>query len=279
MTAPSGFSSSATGTVTLRLGARQVRRAVAVEDARAGAGVDRLEARRRRREHRVGEAVRRRLHDRDRLVVGVDDLDAQVRAEHLGVGVAGHVVHAVGQAVHAGGAIRAARQALAGDDRLGPSRLRDRDRGLELRERRAVDERPREHARILGRTERQLARHRAQRVDEPVGDLPVHEHALGAGAALPRAEVRPHADLVDRLAEGRVVEDHAGVLATHLERDEQLGAIERTLEDLAPDVPRAGEAEAAQLRRRDERRADVAHAEHDVEHAGREVRRGRGLGV
>jgi hypothetical protein len=98
----------------------------------------------------------------------------------------------------------------------------------------------------------------------------VHEHALGARAALAGRQVRAHDDLVDRLADRGVLEHDAHVLAAHLERDEQLGPIEPGLEDAAADRPAPREAQAADLGRRDHRRTDLAGADDDVEHARRQ---------
>ncbi len=139
-------------------------------------------------------------------------------------------------------AIRSAGQFLARDDRLGAAGLRRAETGLDLRERRGVDERSREHAGILGRAELQFAHATRERIDEAVGDLAMHEHALGAGAALPGAEVAADGHFMNCLAKGAVVEHDAHVLAAHLERDQQLRAIGRRFENALADGPAAGEA-------------------------------------
>ncbi len=66
----------------------------------------------------------------------------------------------------------------------------------------------------------------------------------------PALRVAADRDLVDRLAQRAVVEHDARVLAAHLERDQQLGAIERGLEDPAADRPAPGEAQARAARSR-----------------------------
>jgi len=117
-------------------------------------------------------------------------------------------------------------------------------------------DRPREHARVLGIAELELAHDLCECVDEAVRDLAMHEHALGAGAALPRREVAADDDLVDCLAHGRVLEDDRDILAAHLERDEQLRPIDARFEDAATDGPAAREAQTAQMWRRDHRCTD-----------------------
>jgi hypothetical protein len=259
--------------------AGEVGRAVAVQDARPGARVDPLEPRRRAGEHGVREPVRAGLEDRDRFFVGVDHLDAQIGAEHLDVGVAGDVVDAVGQPVHRRRAVRAAGQPAAGHHGLGAGPARGLERGLDLGERGGAGDRAGEHRRILGAAERQLARAAGERVDEPVRDRAVDEHAIGAGAALARRQVAADHDLVHGLAERGVVEHDAGVLAAHLERDQELGPVDGGLEDPPADPPAAGEAQPAQRELVDERGADVAGADDHVQHAGRQARGERGLGV
>ena len=95
-------------TTERQLRAGEVGRPVAIEDPGARPRVELLEPHARAREHRVGEPVRARIDDADRLLVGVDDLAAQIRTEHLDVRVTGHVVHAIGQTVQRGRAIEPA---------------------------------------------------------------------------------------------------------------------------------------------------------------------------
>ena len=107
----------------------------------------------------------------------------------------------------------------------------------------------------------------------------MHEHALGAGAALAGAKIAAERDLVHGLAQRRVVEHDARVLAAHLERDEQLGPIDRGLEDLVADRPAAREAQPAEQRLGDHRGTDLAGAGDDVQHAGRQLGGERRFGV
>ena len=175
----------------------------------------------------------------------------EIGAEHLDVGVAGDVVHAVGEPVQRR-ACGSSRRAACSPATTGsaPALRAASIARLELaRARPRVASGPANTRRVLGIAEPQLAHAPCASASmNAVGDLAMDEHALGAGAALARRQVAADGDLVHGLAQRRVVEDDAGVLAAHLERDQQLGPIERGLEDAAADRPAAGEAQAAQLR-------------------------------
>jgi hypothetical protein len=84
---------------------------------------------------------------------------------------------------------------------------------------------------------------------------------------------------VSGLADAGVVEDDRRVLAAHLEGDQEFGPIEGGLLDAAADRVAAGEAQALDPSVGDQRRADRAGAEHQVEHARRQAGGRRGLGV
>ncbi len=138
---------------------------------------------------------------------------------------------------------------------------------------------PGEAGGVVGVTEVQRGRGLAERVEERPGDRAMHQHAIGGGAPLARRQVTTDQDLVGGLADAGVVEDDRGVLAAHLEGEQELGAIERGLLDAAADRVAAGEAQALHPAIGDQRRADGAGAEHQVEHPGREPGGGGGLGV
>jgi hypothetical protein len=121
------------------------------------------------------------------------------------------------------------------------------------------------------------ARRRASR--SGAATLRLHQHAIGGGAALPGRQVAADQDLVGGLAERWRRQDDTRVLAAHLERDQELGAIERRLLDAAADRVAAGEAQALDPAVGDQRRADRAGADDQVEHAGRQAGGGGGLGV
>jgi hypothetical protein len=106
----------------------------------------------------------------------------------------------------------------------------------------------------------------------------MHEHALGAGAALARRQIAADRDLVHRLAQRAVVEHDARRSCRPSRARRAARAIERALRGSAPTAqlpvkhsPRSSCAH--------HRRADAAVADDDVEHAGRQLRGVRGLGV
>ena len=143
-------------------------------------------------------------------------------------------MHAGWQNVQRGVHVLAAGSTPALDQNVGAASSRGGDRLLEATTASLGRQWPCETAGGIGVTKLQRGDQRPQGVDELVLATAVHQDPISGRAALAGGQVATDDNLVCCLANVGIVEHHHGVLATHLESQQQLRAVHQGCREFLP---------------------------------------------